>query len=301
MRGRLAPEQALQLIRQAGRALDAAHRNDLIHRDVKPANLLIERGEEDDSDHVYLADFGLTKHQLSRSGVTATGQFVGTLAYIAPEQIKGERVDGRADIYSLGCVLYESLTGSVPFIKDAEAAVIWAHVEEQPVAPSTLSGDLPKAFDAVIERALAKCPEDRYATCRELVDAASAAFGSAARRPTHIDERNADCVLVRPRCRFPTARRFSIRLRPSTARRSRVRPRLPTILKLSRKLSRIPQRASRPPALGPPRLRATGLTSGAPPSSPLRVQPLAGRLDPPRQSPRPGGAAGRWPPQRWWW
>jgi hypothetical protein len=177
--GRLSAEQAVLLIGQAGRALDAAHRHSLVHRDVKPANMLIERGTEDDPDHVYLADFGITKHTLSQSGLTATGQFVGTIDYIAPEQIQGKEVDSRADIYSLGCVLYESLTGQVPFVKDVEAAVIWAHVEELPTPPSTLLRELPRAIDDVIFKAMAKDPDDRYATCREFIGAARAALEPA--------------------------------------------------------------------------------------------------------------------------
>ncbi len=196
--GRLSPQQALSLIRQAARALDAAHRHDLVHRDVKPANLLIEPGIEDDPDHVYLADFGLSKHELSRSGLTATGQFVGTLAYVSPEQIQGKQVDGRADIYSLGCVLYESLTGRVPFVKEAEAAIIWAHVEEQPMAPSVVCADLPEAFDEVISRALAKRPEDRYASCRELIDAAEAGFKPTIRRASRSPGTSPETVLSRP-------------------------------------------------------------------------------------------------------
>ncbi|MCW3028181.1 MAG: pknH 1 [Solirubrobacterales bacterium] len=175
-RERISPGQALLLIGQAGRALDAAHRHGLVHRDVKPANILIERGADDDPDHVYLADFGITKHTLSRSGLTATGQFVGTIDYIAPEQIRDKYVDGRADIYSLGCVLYECLTGHVPFVKDLDAAVIWAHVEELPVPPSTVRAQLPPAIDEVIGRALAKDPDDRYPTCREFVGAVRTAL-----------------------------------------------------------------------------------------------------------------------------
>src|SRR5262249_36852699 len=135
----LAPEQALLLCGQAGRALDAAHKQGPGHRDVKPGNMLVGRGaDEDDPDHVYLTDFGITKHAASRSGLTATGEFMGTIDYIAPEQIRGRPVDGRADIYSLGCVVYECLTGRVPFAKDVDAAVIWAHVEEMPTGPSSL-------------------------------------------------------------------------------------------------------------------------------------------------------------------
>src|SRR5207248_4695316 len=168
--GYLSPFQALLLVGQAARALDAAHRHRLVHRDVKPANILIERGaDDDDPDHVYLADFGITKHALERSGLAATGQVVGTIDYMAPEQIRGLPVDGRTDIYALGCVLYQCLTGSVPFRKDQDAAVLWAHVEEAPTSPSKMRTRLPPAIDDVIARALAKAPDDRYQTCREMM------------------------------------------------------------------------------------------------------------------------------------
>ncbi len=189
--GRISPEQALSLIGQAGRALDAAHRSGLVHRDVKPANLLIERGVDDDPDYVYLADFGITKHEMSRTGLTSTGQFVGTLAYIAPEQIQGKPVSHRADIYSLGCVLYESLTGTVPFPKPLDAAVVWAHVEEDARPPSEVCPGLPKRLDGVIARALAKDPDDRYATCRELIESVRAEVepGREGSVPTKLSQR----------------------------------------------------------------------------------------------------------------
>jgi serine/threonine protein kinase len=173
--GALAPDQALLLIGQAGRALDAAHRTGLVHRDVKPGNILVEGGVDNEPDHVYLADFGISKHTMSRSGLTATGEFVGTIDYIAPEQIQGKPLDGRADIYSLGCVLYECLTGRVPFKKEIDAAVLWAHVEELPPAPSGIRPELTQAVDDVIFRAVAKDPDDRYPTCRDFVAAARAA------------------------------------------------------------------------------------------------------------------------------
>jgi hypothetical protein len=179
--GPISPAQALLLIGQAGRALDAAYRHGLVHRDVKPGNILIERGADDhDPDHVYVADFAITKHALSRNGLTATGQSVGTVDYIAPEQIQGRAVDGRADVYSLGCVLYESLTGRVPFLKDLDAAVISAHVGEMPTPPTALRAELPQTLDDVIARALAKDPNDRYPTCREFLAAARTAFESPA-------------------------------------------------------------------------------------------------------------------------
>src|SRR5690242_8498888 len=173
----LAPEQAVLVCGQAGRALDVAHRHGLMHRDVKPGNILVEHGaDEDEPDHIYLTDFGITKHASSRSGLTATGEFMGTIDYIAPEQIQGRPVDGRADIYSLGCVLYECLTGRVPFAKDIDAAVIWAHVEEMPTLPSSLQPNLPPGIDQVMAKVMAKDPANRYETCREFVHATRAAL-----------------------------------------------------------------------------------------------------------------------------
>jgi serine/threonine protein kinase len=177
-RGRILPATALFLVGQAARALDAAHRKGLVHRDVKPGNLLIERGgDEGDPDHVYLADFGITKHAMSRSGLTSTGQFLGTIDYVAPEQIRGTSVLGLADQYSLGCVLYECLTGRVPFEKDLDAAIIWAHVEETPTMPTVLRPELPPEVDEVFARVLAKRPDERYQSCREFVEAARMALG----------------------------------------------------------------------------------------------------------------------------
>jgi serine/threonine protein kinase len=180
-RGALPPEQTVALLAQVARALDAAHRRGLVHRDVKPANILVERDEPDDAPgHAYLADFGLMKHPASRSGLTATGQFMGTIDYVAPEQIEGKEVDARTDEYSLGCVLYECLTGQVPFVKDADVAVMWAHMNEAPPPVSSLRPEVPAAIDGVITRALAKAPDDRYHSCSEMVAAAAAALGGAA-------------------------------------------------------------------------------------------------------------------------
>src|SRR3984957_7288502 len=177
-RGRLLPDTSIFLLSQAARALDAAHRRGLVHRDVKPGNLLAERGNDDsDPDHLYLADFGITKPAIERTGLTATGAFLGTIDYVAPEQIRGLSVLGMADQYSLGCVLYECLTGRVPFEKDLDAAIIWAHVEEPPTRLTLLRPDLPAAIDQVFARVLAKQPGDRYENCREFVGAARQALG----------------------------------------------------------------------------------------------------------------------------
>jgi len=183
-RGRLQPEVAVFLLSQAARALDAAHAKGLVHRDVKPGNLLVERSnDDDDPDHLYLADFGITKRVMTHTGLTSTGQFLGTVDYVAPEQIRGPSVLGMADQYSLGCVLYECLTGRVPFEKDMIPAIIWAHVEEDPVQPTALRPDLPPAVDEVFARVLAKQPGDRYRNCREFIDAARTALGDRATAP----------------------------------------------------------------------------------------------------------------------
>src|SRR5215469_16804161 len=183
-RGRLQPETAVFLLSQAARALDAAHAKGLVHRDVKPGNLLVERSnDDDDPDHLYLADFGITKRMMTHTGLTATGQFIGTVDYVAPEQIRGPSVAGMADQYSLGCVLYECLTGRVPFEMDMMPAIIWAHVEEQPTQPTLLRPDLPPAVDEVFARVLAKQPGDRYRNCREFMDAARTALGDRATPP----------------------------------------------------------------------------------------------------------------------
>src|ERR1700728_4787267 len=184
-RGRLQPETAVFLLSQAARALDAAHAKGLVHRDVKPANLLVEQSNDDtDPDHLYLADFGITKRGVARTGLTSTGEFMGTVDYVAPEQIKGMSVVGMADQYSLGCVLYECLTGRLPFEKYMDMAVLWAHVQEEPTQPTLLRPDLPPAVDDLFARVLAKQPGDRYRDCREFVDAARAALGVRATAPS---------------------------------------------------------------------------------------------------------------------
>ncbi len=171
--GELSPMRAVALAAQVGGALDAAHRMGLVHRDVKPANILVaSRGGSDGEDHAYLTDFGLTKHLTSRSGLTGSGQFVGTVDYMSPEQIEGKQADGRADVYALACVVFQSLTGQVPFDKEADAAVIWAHLKEPPPRPSAFRRNLPPALDDVIARGMAKAPDERFATCREFVQAA---------------------------------------------------------------------------------------------------------------------------------
>jgi hypothetical protein len=178
--GPLAPDHALAIAAQIGSALDAAHSRGLLHRDVKPANILLEPGEPGAPPIAYLADFGLTKHLESRSGITASGQFLGTIDYMSPEQIEGREVDSRTDLYSLGCVIFECLAGGTPFRRETEVAVLWAHMRDDPPPLTELRPDLPPELDAVIAKAMAKAPEDRYASCRELVADLRRALGVAA-------------------------------------------------------------------------------------------------------------------------
>ena len=131
--GRLSAERALGISAQLASALDTAHSLGLIHRDVKPANVLLsDRLGVDGREHVYLTDFGLTKHRASNSGLTQLGQVVGTIDYIAPEQIAGGAVDGRADIYALGCVFFEMLTGRPPYLRDTGLATMAARLTSRP-------------------------------------------------------------------------------------------------------------------------------------------------------------------------
>ena len=177
--GRLAPQRAVNILVELAAALDAAHAHGLVHRDVKPGNLLIAR--EGEREHVYLTDFGLAKLAAS-VGPTRTGTFVGTLDYAAPEQLKGQRVDARTDVYAAGCVLYQMLTGRVPFPHEHEAAIMWAQISAQPPSVRELVPSLPEELDAVIARAMAKNPDDRYPSAGDLArDAIAAAEGRRAR------------------------------------------------------------------------------------------------------------------------
>jgi protein kinase-like protein len=171
--------RALAICSQVANALDAAHARGLVHRDVKPSNVLL-----DASEHVYLADFGLTRRLDEQGSSAGEGRSVGTPAYLAPEQIEGGSVDGRADVYSLGCLFYECLTGETPFSRGSRLAVAWAHLEEEPPSARERRLELPEAIDAVICKAMAKEPENRYPTCTGLITAAEDALGI--RRPPTV-------------------------------------------------------------------------------------------------------------------
>jgi basic membrane protein A len=179
--GPLDPIRAVSIVSQAASALDTAHAQGLVHRDVKPGNILIAARPSGSGplDHVYVSDFGLTVGAGPERRLTRSGQLMGSIDSIAPEQIQGHPVDGRADVYALGCVLYECLTGTPPFDGEVEAAILWAHVHEQPPRPTAHRPELPAEIDGIVARALAKRPEDRYPTCGELAAAARNGLGVA--------------------------------------------------------------------------------------------------------------------------
>src|SRR3990170_2697528 len=173
--GALEPGRTIELLSQVAEALDAAHEKGLVHRDVKPSNVLIAGASG--KEHCYLGDFGLTKRTGSLSGVSVAGTIVGTLEYVPPEQITGQPLDERSDVYSLGCVLYECLTGQSPFPRATDVALLWAHVHEEPTPASQARSGLPKELDTVLARALAKEPGRRYRSAGELLAATRSALG----------------------------------------------------------------------------------------------------------------------------
>ncbi|HSS34328.1 MAG TPA: serine/threonine-protein kinase [Solirubrobacterales bacterium] len=172
--GRLDPELTVALIAQVGNGLDAIHAAGLVHRDVKPANVLISG--DAGAEHAYITDFGVARNVATQSGLTQTGRFVGTLDYVAPEQISGGAIDARVDVYALGCLLYKLLTGQVPFPREGEAARLYAHLNDPPPNPSLYVPAVSMALDDVVVRAMSKQPDDRYPSAGDLGRAAQAAL-----------------------------------------------------------------------------------------------------------------------------
>jgi predicted Ser/Thr protein kinase len=213
--GGLDPKRAVAIIVQLAAALDAAHSRGVVHRDVKPANVLVATGEVE---HAYLTDFGLVKSVAGGRGLTRSGEMVGTIDYISPEQIRGEGSDACSDVYSLGCVLFECLAGRVPFDADTDVAKIYAHLNDRPPRLSGLVSGLPGALDSVVNRAMAKDRAKRYRSAGDLARAAVIAANA----------------IAPPKGRWPVPRRGGVTApivdretrRPRGRQRDRRRPRL---------------------------------------------------------------------------
>jgi serine/threonine-protein kinase len=182
--GPISPERTIQILEQVASALDAVHATGLYHRDVKPANILIAEDEETGELRCRLTDFGLSKQPSQDSSpLTSAGFFVGTCQYVAPEQILAKELDHRVDVYSLGCLLYECLAGEPPFKRPREEQVLYAHIQDPPPALTAVRPELAAAIDGVIAKALSKAPEERQASCGELIAAARAALLSGPAPP----------------------------------------------------------------------------------------------------------------------
>ncbi len=304
IRPALPAARALGIVGQVASALDAAHACGLVHRDVKPANMLLGGvADTGRADHVYLSDFGISKQLNATSSLTLTGQVLGTLNYLAPEQIEGRQVDGRADAYALACTAFELLAGSPPFRRDENMAVMWAQLNAAPPRLTSLRPDLPPAVDQVMARALAKAPADRYASCLAFSSALQQACAAAPGAP----DGTAPAAPVSPppraaRPASPTAADPA----PSPANPAGQPPRPATT-----PLPVLPPGPGRQPARPPGRARARTGSAGT-------TRPRAGR-PPPRcrcsrtaaarrrsarsgdrgaSGGRPPGLAGAWP--LWW-
>ncbi|MBF6212509.1 protein kinase [Nocardia puris] len=187
----MTPQRALRIIAEVGKGLDYAHRRGLLHRDVKPANFLLSAPDEGDEERVLLTDFGVAKSSEDGQDLTATGNFMATVAYASPEQLMGERLDHRSDLYSLGCSFYRLLTDQNPYPSTMPAVVMMGHLHEPPPKLSAARAGLPPALDGVLEKVLAKDPADRYNSCREFVqDAQAVLYGAQfhAPGPAHMTD-----------------------------------------------------------------------------------------------------------------
>ncbi len=189
--GPLRPSRVVSIVTQIASALDTAHAHGLVHRDVKPANMLLGAIASGSApDHVYLSDFGLSKMSVAAVSLTGTGQFLGTLDYMSPEQVEGRPIDGRTDLYALACAAFEMLTGRPPFQRDQDLAVMWAQVSAPPPSVRELRPELPAEVDRVVAKALAKAPDSRHASClqfaAELRDACMTRPSGGAGAPTEL-------------------------------------------------------------------------------------------------------------------
>jgi tRNA A-37 threonylcarbamoyl transferase component Bud32 len=253
--GRLQPARTIAILSQVGHALDAAHARGLVHRDVKPANILLLPAVGGGGEHAYLCDFGLMKELDAEVALTGTDQFVGSVPYVAPEQVEGRAIDGRTDVYSLGCVLFHCLSGSPPYRGQTDVEVVFAHLSEPPPPLSSRAPDLPPALDGVLARAMAKAKDDRYSTCSALLEAAAQVAAAGRRGSPRPDD--ATRAMVRPPAAAgtsPAARTDPAAPRPAPpfARPAAARPVAPPLAR-----SPAPPAAARP-ASPPPHVRPRG-------------------------------------------
>jgi serine/threonine protein kinase len=278
-RGPMPLDVTADVMTQIAGALDAAHARGMVHRDVKPANILLS--DETAHTHAYLTDFGLTKRPGSTGNLTGTGLWVGTADYVAPEQIQGETIDGRADIYSLGCVLYEMLTGEVPYPKDGDIAKLWAHISNPPPAPTAARRDLLPVFDQIVAKATAKDRTERYATAGEL---AFAVREAVAQQQSHAGA--AAPPMTYPPTPAPTAQ-----------------PSEPPMTVPPASMPPAPPPASMPPISTPPVPVSMPAASAPAASAPAASMPAAASVAPegastaPAPPSQPGGPSGP-PPSR---
>ncbi len=197
--GALDPRRAVGILAQLAAALDAAHQANLIHRDIKPANVLLADHARGTADAVYLVDFGIARDNTAATSLTVTGAAVGTPDYMAPERFTAGRIDRRADIYALGCLFYEMLTGSKPFAGGEYPALLYKHLNAEPPKPSAARAGVPAALDAVVARSMAKNPESRFAGAGELAAAAEDALDGSTARPSLVkDELTTPITRSRP-------------------------------------------------------------------------------------------------------
>ena len=278
--GPLSAARACHIITQVAAGLEAAHSHGLVHRDVKPGNMLLDMaGGGDYPGHAYLSDFGLSKRALSVSALTSTGQFLGTLDYVAPEQIEARAVNGRADEYALACSAFTMLTAHPPFVRDESVAVMWAQISAPPPALTSRRPDLPAAVDEVMAKALAKVPTERYGTCPEFAAALRRACGLES-GPGLVPEPAADFPDVPLRestqvvsalpadperaggRRSRTAARSWLRDRPARDRRARARPARSRPGRGRRRRGCWPRRRGPGPGLRRPRARPRGIRPG---------------------------------------
>ena len=183
---RLLPERSLEIIDGVLRALEYSHQAGIVHRDIKPGNVMVTRNGD-----IKVMDFGIARAMSdAQATMTQTAQVIGTAQYLSPEQARGDRVDARSDLYSAGCLLYELLTGRPPFTGDSPVAIAYQHVRENPIPPSRVDPDIPRWADAIVLKAMAKAPADRYQSAAEMrADLQRAAQGMpiAAAPPTRVD------------------------------------------------------------------------------------------------------------------